>query len=72
MVFIVITITGAGTVQSYLERLFGLDYVAVKANYNVWFWIFRAMFGVGFLAGVLILVPDVLTLGKKPAPASEG
>ncbi len=67
MIFIVITITGAGMVQTYLERLFGLDYVTVKAGYNLWFWIFRAIFGVGFLVGVLILVTDILTLGRKPA-----
>lgn len=67
MIFIVITITGAGMVQTYLERLLGLDYVTVKAGYNLWFWIFRAIFGVGFLVGVLILVTDILTLGRKPA-----
>jgi len=67
MIFIVITITGAGMVQTYLERLLGLDYVTVKAGYNLWFWIFRAIFGVGFLVGVLILVIDILTLGRKPA-----
>jgi nitric oxide reductase subunit B len=69
MVFIVITITGAGMVQTYLERLFGLDYVSVKADYNLWFWIFRAIFGVGFLVGVLILVRDFFTLGKEPVSA---
>ena len=67
MIFIVITITGAGMVQTYLERLLGLDYVTVKAGYNLWFWIFRAIFGVGFLVGVLILVTDILTLGRKSA-----
>ena len=67
MIFIVITITGAGMVQTYLERLLGLDYVTVKAAYNLWFWIFRAIFGVGFLVGVLILVKDVISLVRKPA-----
>ncbi len=66
MIFIVITITGAGMVQTYMERLMGLDYVTVKAIYNLWFWIFRAIFGVGFLIGVLILVKDFFTLGKEP------
>ncbi|MGR3310214.1 MAG: cbb3-type cytochrome c oxidase subunit I [Candidatus Brocadiales bacterium] len=66
MIFIVITITGAGMVQTYMERLMGLDYVTVKAVYNLWFWIFRAIFGVGFLIGVLILVKDFFTLGKEP------
>ncbi len=67
MVFIVLTITGAGMVQTYMERLLGLDYVTVKVNYNLWFWIFRAIFGVGFLIGVLIFVKDYFTLGKRSA-----
>ena len=69
MVFIVLTITGAGMVQTYMERLMGLDYVAVKASYNLWFWILRAIFGVGFLVGVGIFVVDYFKLGKEPATA---
>jgi len=69
MVFIVITITGAGMVQSYMERLLGLDYVSVKAGYNLWFWVFRAIFGVGFFVGVLILVLDFFAIGKGQAAA---
>lgn len=68
MIFIVLTITGAGMVQTYMERLMGLDYVAVKTNYNLWFWILRAIFGVGFLYGVWIFVADYFKLGKEPAP----
>jgi nitric oxide reductase subunit B len=66
MVFIVLTITGAGMVQTYMERLLGLDYVTVKANYNMWFWIFRAIFGVGFLYGTWLFVYDFFKLGKEP------
>jgi nitric oxide reductase subunit B len=69
MVFIVLTTTGAGMVQTYMERLIGLDYVAVKTNYNLWFWILRAIFGVGFLVGVWIFVVDFFKLGKEPMPA---
>ncbi len=69
MIFIVLTTTGAGMVQTYMERLIGLDYVAVKTTYNLWFWILRAIFGVGFLVGVLIFVYDYFTLGKEPARA---
>lgn len=69
MIFIVLTITGAGMVQTYMERLMGLDYVAVKTTYNMWFWILRAIFGVGFLIGVGIFVKDYFKLGKEPAPA---
>jgi nitric oxide reductase subunit B len=68
MVFIVLTITGAGMVQTYMERLMGLDYVAVKANYNLWFWILRAIFGAGFLVGTFIFVVDFFKLGKDTAP----
>ncbi|MEW6409492.1 MAG: cbb3-type cytochrome c oxidase subunit I [Nitrospirota bacterium] len=69
MFFIVLTITGAGMVQTYMERLMGLDYVAVKAHYNLWFWIFRAFFGVGYLIGMVIFVIDYFKLGKEPVPA---
>jgi nitric oxide reductase subunit B len=65
MVFITMVLTGAGMVQVYMERLMGLDYEAVKANYNLWFWIFRAIFGVGFLVGVGIFVLDFFTLKEK-------
>ncbi len=73
MVFIVVTLTGAGMVQSYMERLIGLDYVAVKSSYNLWFWIFRSLFGIGFLYGVALLIVDVLTIGREapePVPAA--
>ncbi len=69
MIFIVLTITGAGMVQTYMERLMGLDYVAVKTTYNMWFWILRAIFGVGFLIGVGIFVKDYFKIGKEPVPA---
>ncbi|MDI6745359.1 MAG: cbb3-type cytochrome c oxidase subunit I [Thermodesulfovibrionales bacterium] len=69
MVFIVLTIMGAGMVQTYMERLMGLDYVAVKSVYNLWFWIFRAIFGVGFLYGVWMLVVDYFKLGKETTTA---
>jgi len=68
MIFIVLTITGAGMVQVYMERLMGLDYVSVKATYNLWFWILRAIFGVGFLVGVWIFVVDFFKIGREPAP----
>jgi nitric oxide reductase subunit B len=69
MAFIVLTITGAGMVQTYMERLLGLDYVAVKSRYNLWFWVWRSIFGVGFLYGVLLWVKDFFLLGKEAATA---
>ncbi len=66
MVMIVLTITGAGMVQTYMERLLGLDYVTVKAQYNFWFWAFRALFGFGFLYGTWLFVLDFFKLGREP------
>ncbi len=71
MVFIVLTTTGAGMVQTYMERLMGLDYEAVKNTYNFWFWILRAIFGLGFLVGVGIFVVDFFKLGKERVPAAS-
>ncbi len=58
-------------VQTYMERLLGLDYVAVKANYNLWFWIFRVIFGVGFLYGTWLFVLDFFKIGKEPVKAAS-
>jgi len=71
MIFMVFVLTGAGMVQVYMERLMGLDYEAVKANYNLWFWVFRAVFGAGFLVGVAIFVVDYFKLGGEAAPALQ-
>jgi nitric oxide reductase subunit B len=71
MAFFTLTLTGAGMVQTYMERLMGLDYVVVKTVYNHWFWIFRAIFGIGFLIGVGMFVVDYFKLGKEPAIAAS-
>jgi len=75
MIFITFTLTGAGMVQTYMERVMGLDYVTVKTVYNFWFWIFRTIFGVGFLIGVVVFVKEYFKLGKEPgfalSPAPE-
>lgn len=65
MILIVLTITGAGMVQTYMERIIGLDYISVKAEYNYWFWIWRIIFGFGFLIGTIIFIYDFFTLGKE-------
>ncbi len=65
MVFMVVVLTGAGMVQVYMERLIGLDYSAVKSTYNLWFWVFRAIFGASFVGGVLLIVKDFFVLGRE-------
>ncbi|HEY4716864.1 MAG TPA: cbb3-type cytochrome c oxidase subunit I [bacterium] len=66
MIFISLTLIGAGMTQTIMERMIGMDYISVKTSYNIYFWIFRLIFGFGFIAGVLIFVKDYFTLGKKP------
>lgn len=58
MLFIAFTLLGAGMMQSVMERMMGLDYTTVKAVYNMPFWIFRAIFGIAFLAGALVFIRD--------------
>ncbi len=72
MIFITLTLTGAGIVQTYMERLLGLDYVTVKAQYNLLFFALRAVSGVGFLIGVLIFVLDYFKLGREPLEVPAG
>lgn len=62
MVFIAFTLLGAGMMQSVMERMMGLDYTTVKTTYNMPFWVFRLIFGAGFLAGALIFIRDYFAL----------
>jgi hypothetical protein len=43
----------------------------VKANYNRWFWVFRAILGAGVVIGVAIFVYDFFKTGREPAPALQ-
>jgi nitric oxide reductase subunit B len=54
----------AGVVQSYLERVLGMGYMAAQAYMRLWMGV-TFFLGLGFLAGVLILVTDLLSL--RPA-----
>ncbi len=62
MLFIAFTLLGAGMMQSVMERMMGLDYNTVKTVYNMPFWIFRAIFGLGFLAGALVFIRDYFVI----------
>jgi len=57
----------AGVVQTYLERVLGLDYLQVKTSY-VRFWMFwRLVSGAFFTAGTLIFLKDFLGLALSTA-----
>ncbi len=57
----------AGVVQTYLERILGMDYLLVKTTY-VRFWMFwRLVSGAFFAVGTLIFLRDFLGLAVAPA-----
>lgn len=63
MLFIILAFTMAGTVQVYLHRLLGMDFILVRDQY-VRFWIFWVWFFglVLFLPGVLVYLLDITNL----------
>jgi nitric oxide reductase subunit B len=68
MLFIILSFTMAGTVQVYLHRLAGMDFIFVRDQY-VRFWIFWVWFFglLLFLPGVTIYLLDV----TNPRPANH-
>ena len=68
MLFMVLAFTLAGTVQVYLNRLVGMDFLVVRDQY-VRFWMFWVWFFglVLFLPGVLVYVLDLANL-KSTSP----
>ena len=59
----------AGVVQSYLERVLGMGYMATQSYMRLWLGV-TFVLGIGFFIGVLILVVDLLTL--RPARKAAG
>jgi nitric oxide reductase subunit B len=58
----------AGVVQSYLERVVGIGYMATQSYMRLWMGV-TFFLGLCFFTGVLILVTDLLTLrpARKPS-----
>jgi nitric oxide reductase subunit B len=63
MLFIVLSFTMAGTVQTYLHRMIGLDFMVVRDQY-LRFWMFWVWFFglVLFLPGVFMYLLDITNL----------
>ena len=60
----------AGVLQTYIERVMGLGYMTAQAQMRFWFAVV-AVLGLTLLAGVALLVVDLLTLRPaRPAKAS--
>jgi nitric oxide reductase subunit B len=56
----------AGVVQSYIERVLGMGYMAAQSYMRLWMGV-TFFLGICFFIGVLIMVTDLLTL--RPAKA---
>ncbi|HEY9724373.1 MAG TPA: cbb3-type cytochrome c oxidase subunit I [Oscillatoriaceae cyanobacterium] len=57
-----LVLTGAAIVQVYLQRVLGMDFVTVKMQYNMIFWVLRLGTGAGFLWGCTYLWRDLFHL----------
>lgn len=67
MTVMALILFAAGVVQTYLERILGMDYLLVKTTY-VRFWMFwRLVSGAFFTVGTLIFLRDFLGLALAPA-----
>jgi nitric oxide reductase subunit B len=59
----------AGVVQSYIERVLGMGYMAAQQYMKLWFGVTLGL-GVFFSIGVLIMVVDLLSLRPARKTAS--
>ncbi|MFQ5441857.1 MAG: cbb3-type cytochrome c oxidase subunit I, partial [Thermodesulfobacteriota bacterium] len=63
MVFITLTLTGAGIVQVTLQRIMGLPYMEAQ-SYMRFFYALRLFFGFTFAIGLIVYLYDFFTPGK--------
>ncbi|HEY9900432.1 MAG TPA: cbb3-type cytochrome c oxidase subunit I [Pantanalinema sp.] len=68
---ITLILTGAALVQVYLERVVGMDFVTVKNQYNMLFWVARFISGVTFLWGCVYIWRDLIKIAPARAPKSS-
>jgi len=65
VVGMVISLTVAGLIQVYLQRMAGLDFMVVKTQYMHFWFVWRMIFGGITAAGVLLYVWDFMSLGLR-------
>ena len=71
MVTMTLAFSVAGVLQTYIERVMGLGYMTAQAQMRLWFAIIVVL-GMGFLAGVILTVVDLLTLRPAASAKSYG
>ncbi|MFQ5737154.1 MAG: nitric-oxide reductase large subunit, partial [Thermodesulfobacteriota bacterium] len=63
MLFIALSLTGAGIVQAYLQRMLAIPYMETQ-SYMTIFYASRLFFGVTFAVGLIVYLYDFFTPGK--------
>jgi nitric oxide reductase subunit B len=66
MIFIALSLTGAGIVQVYLQRVLGIPFMETQSHITLFYGI-RLFFGVTFTIGLAIYLYDFFTPGRKAA-----
>ena len=66
MVCITLSLTGAGIVQVYLQRVMGMPFMESQAHIAIFYWM-RLFFGVTFAIGLVIYLYDFFTPARKAA-----
>ncbi|MBB4303276.1 nitric oxide reductase subunit B [Rhodobium orientis] len=73
MVFMTVTLTFAGAVQTHLQRVMGMNFIEVQDQLAIFFWM-RFGSGVAVVLGVLLFLYSVLVPGREvvaPGPAVQ-
>ncbi|MCW2307737.1 cbb3-type cytochrome c oxidase subunit I [Rhodobium gokarnense] len=73
MVFMTVTLTFAGAVQTHLQRVMGMNFIEVQDQLAIFFWM-RFGSGVAVVLGVALFLYSVLVPGREvvaPGPAVQ-
>lgn len=68
MVLIALTLTGAGIVQVYLQRILAIPFMETQSYMGIFYGV-RLAFGVTFTIGVIAYVIDFFSINKRKASA---
>ena len=66
MICITLSLTGAGIVQVYLQRVLGMPFMETQSHISL-FYGMRLFFGVTFAIGLVIYLYDFFTPGRRTA-----
>jgi nitric oxide reductase subunit B len=68
MSFMTLSFGAAGLIQTYFQRILGMDYLVAQTFMRRWMWL-TVIFGCFFVGGVFFYIYDFFTAGKQKAAA---